>query len=68
MVPINPPPNEQQDSAFYRPPPTGNLYAPPPQNYDGNFNPYLQQPHSFQLPSNNPYSVKEGKTKKFEKS
>jgi len=58
MVPTEPPMNEQQGPPFYRPPPppmgyppppNGNPYAVPPQNYEGNFNPYPQQ-HQMAYP------------------
>ena len=65
MIPVGVPSNEQQGPVVYHPSPTGNLYVPCPQNYDGGFNPYLQQQqvlNSFQQQSNNPYSVKEGKS------
>ncbi|CAF3547246.1 unnamed protein product [Rotaria sordida] len=52
MVPTEPPIEEQQGPPFYHPPPppmgyppppTGNPYAVPPQNYDGNYPSYPQQ-------------------------
>jgi hypothetical protein len=65
MVPMEPPPDERQGPPFYQPAPppmgypappqAGNPYAVPPQNYDGNFNPYSQQqpmpyPQQQQMP------------------
>jgi len=71
MIPMEPPADEQPGPHFYRPPPppmgyppppTGNPYAVPPQNFEGNFNPYLQQhqmPYPPQQQAYNPYQVKE---------
>ncbi len=51
------------------PPQNGNPYAVPPQNYEGNFNPYSQQQYQMPYPPQqqpyNPYQVKEGKRKGF---
>jgi hypothetical protein len=52
----------------YPPPPGGNPYAVPPQNQEGNINPYPQQyqmPYPPQQQSYNPYQIKEGKRRSF---
>jgi hypothetical protein len=64
-----PPPSMGYPPMGYPPPPNGNPYAVPPQNYEGNFNPYTQQhqmPYPPQQQSFNPYQVKEGKRKDFD--
>lgn len=77
MVPMELPGNDQQqhqEQPFYQPPPppmgypphpSGNPYAVPHQNADGNFNPYAPQyqmpyPPAQPNPPFNPYQVKEG--------